>query len=57
MLIVKGKRIESIDHVSKSIQAVMHMGVMVWNAIRSCFGSGAWNNDAPWLNDEGWNNG
>ncbi len=29
---------------------------LVWQAIRSCFGSGFWLNDRPWLNTDGWKN-
>ncbi len=28
----------------------------VWGSASSCFGSGAWNNDLPWSNEEGWVN-
>lgn len=38
------------------VQAIYHGGVMIWQAIRSCFGSGFWVNTKPWLNDEGWKN-
>jgi hypothetical protein len=30
---------------------------LVWELIRSCFGSGSWINDRPWNNADGWNNG
>lgn len=46
-----------IHRLGKAIEVVYHMGSVVYRAIRSCFGSGGWVNDAPWLNDEGWNNG
>lgn len=29
---------------------------LVWEAINSCFGSGAWFNDKPWSNTDGWKN-
>lgn len=29
---------------------------LVWQAVRSCFGSGMWINNKPWLNNEGWRN-
>ena len=29
---------------------------LVWSAIRSCFGTGFWVNEKPWLNIEGWKN-
>ncbi len=31
--------------------------VLIWQAVRSCFGSGGWMNDKPWIDDEGWRNG
>lgn len=31
--------------------------VLIWQAVRSCFGSGGWINDKPWIDDEGWRNG
>lgn len=49
----------SLDDKGKkrfSIQTVYHAGVVVWQAIRSCFGSGFWVNKKPWLNNEGWKN-
>ena len=30
---------------------------IVWQAVRSCFGSGRWFNIKCWSNTEGWNNG
>ena len=40
----------------KVIQAVYKGIHLVWQGIRSCFGSGMWVNDKPWLNDEAWKN-
>lgn len=40
----------------KKTQAIYKGVFLVWQAIRSCFGSGIWINDKPWLNDEGWKN-
>lgn len=31
-------------------------GELVWSLANSCFGSGAWNNDLPWSNTDGWEN-
>lgn len=30
---------------------------LLWRNIRSCFGSGGWENNQPWDNNDGWNNG
>ena len=27
---------------------------LVWIAIRSCFGSGAWIGERPWIGDDAW---
>ena len=53
----QGKEIIAINHLGRTIIEVRHMGKTVWQFIRSCFGSGGWVNEAPYLNDEGWNNG
>lgn len=29
---------------------------LIWQGLRSCFGSGYWINNRPWLNDEVWKN-
>lgn len=29
---------------------------LIWQAINSCFGSGMWLNNKPWLNTDGWRN-
>lgn len=50
------KETEAINHSGTKFEAVYHMGKLVWEAIRSCFGSGYWKNDAPWLNNDGWKN-
>lgn len=38
------------------IQAIYRFGVVLWQAVRSCFGSGIWVNEKPWINDEAWRN-
>lgn len=51
-----GKEMSPIFHNDKAIQIVYHLSKVVWQAIRSCFGGGFWQNDKAWLNDEGWKN-
>lgn len=29
---------------------------LIWEAIRSCFGSGFWINNRPWINNSAWKN-
>ena len=53
-----------IDETGKSIQknigAIYQGTKLVWrtiyNAIKSCFGSGTWLGDKPWLGDDTWKN-
>lgn len=57
-MIFKGnKEIIEIYKGKKIIAAIYKGAKLVWQSVRSCFGSGAWDNDKPWDNDDGWNNG
>lgn len=46
--------------VIKNIGAIYQGSKLVWrtiyNAIKSCFGSGTWLGDKPWLGDNLWKN-
>ena len=46
--------------VQKNIGAIQKGTKLVWraiyNAIKSCFGSGTWLGDKPWLGDDLWKN-
>jgi hypothetical protein len=33
---------------------VAGVAMVVWEAIRSCFGKGYWLNERPWNNGDGW---
>ena len=50
------KGIVGISRLKVPVQAVYRFGVVVWQAVRSCFGSGIWVNEKPWINDEAWKN-
>ena len=54
MIFKNGKEISAVYIGQKAIQAVYHGAVLVWQAVRSCFGSGVWIEDKPWLDDEAW---
>ena len=56
MIYRNGKEVILIYYGKRAVSAVYAGVRLVWQAIRSCFGSGAWFNDKPWLNDEGWKN-
>lgn len=46
--------------IQKNIGAIYQGTRLVWrtvyNAIKSCFGSGTWLGDKPWLGDDQWKN-
>jgi hypothetical protein len=53
--------IEGVEtSVTKNIGAIYRGTALVWrtvyNAIKSCFGSGTWFGDKPWLGDDTWKN-
>lgn len=39
---------------SRIIGAVYKGSRLVWSGIHSCFGSGVWLDEKPWLNEERW---
>lgn len=56
-MIYKGKNaIGAIYYGRKIISAVYKGALLVWQSIRSCFGSGSWLNDKPFINEESWKN-
>lgn len=48
------------QQIQKKIGAIYKGTKLVWltvyDAIRSCFGSGTWYSDRPWLKDDNWKN-
>jgi len=54
MLFKGGRKITGIFAEGKVIKAVYYAGQLVWEAIRSCFGSGKWVDKYPWLDKELW---
>lgn len=56
MIQINGKDVSQIRVGNKIITAVYIGTKLVWQSIRSCFGSDFWINSSPWKNDEGWKN-
>lgn len=56
MLCVNGKYISSQSRNGKYIAIMYLNGHIIYQSVRSCFGSGAWINEKPWINEEGWKN-
>jgi hypothetical protein len=56
MIQTNRKEIVALYKAGKPLQAMYKGMYLVWEGIRSCFGSGFWVNDKPWVNDEAWRN-
>ncbi len=56
MIRINGQDLSSVRFGSHVVSAIYVGTKLVWQAIRSCFGSGYWINTSPWKNDEGWAN-
>ena len=54
MIIINGKEITAINLGKKAVNAVYKGSVLIWQAIRSCFGLGYWDDDKPWLDEDAW---
>ena len=54
-MIYKGLReIVGVAKGNRVVNAVYHGLVLVWSGIRSCFGSGRWVDERPWLDGDNW---
>ena len=51
---VNGKEITQIYTHNKVITAIYAGALLVWEAVKSCFGSGMWIPAKPWVRKEGW---
>lgn len=56
-MITRGnKEIAVIYHGKKVIAEIRRGAILVWQAVRSCFGKGYWVDDKPYENEDGWKN-
>ena len=56
MININGKELSARYYGRKVITAVYKGTILVWQAVRSCFGAGFWVNEKPWINEEGYRN-
>ncbi len=54
MIVRGGKELSARYYGRKVVGAVYYGARLVWEAIASCFGSGAWINERKWSDEEGW---
>lgn len=51
---LNGKEISQWSLGSKPIQFLALGAKMIWEAVRSCFSGGRWEDDKPWNDDDAW---
>lgn len=56
MLFKNKKEIIGIYRGKNAIIELYRGKVILWQISRSCFGSGYWINEKPWINTDGWKN-
>lgn len=56
-MINKGDKEIIAGYIGTKLLSYIYKGaLLIWQSVRSCFGSGYWVNEKPWLNDESWKN-
>lgn len=56
MIYKDGRKVSALYYLGKAVQKVYHFGLVVWQALRGCFGSGQWENAEAWENEDEWKN-
>jgi hypothetical protein len=56
MIKINRKEVSPLYKGGVTFQAAYKGLHLMWEGIRSCFGSGFWVNNKPWSNVEGWKN-
>lgn len=56
MIYKEGKEITALYYGRQAVALVYKGTRLVWQTIRSCFGSGGWINEFGWDNNDGWKN-
>lgn len=56
MIYYNGKEIYEIVKDSKQFIYLRKGLALLWEAVRSCFGTGIWKQEKKWINDDHWKN-
>lgn len=54
MIVHDNKETSAIYIGTRAIQMVYRGTRLIWQAIRSCFGKGYWEDELPWDDDDAW---
>jgi len=54
MKVLNGETVETQMINGEMVSEMWLNGELIWQAVRSCFGSGYWIDEKPWLDDEVW---
>lgn len=54
MIVIGGKPVKSFFLNGKYLSSMYKDGKLIWQAVRSCFGSGVWIGAKPWIGEEKW---
>lgn len=54
MIYKEGKQVSGIHWKGRIVSVVRKGTVVVWEAIKSCFGKGMWIGNKPWIGTDRW---
>ena len=54
MIKSNNKEIGSVEIGRKAVSKVMQGTHLIWQMVKSCFGSGVWKSENKWLNNDTW---
>ena len=56
MIRIGHREVTGVTVLKKAVAAVYWGAALIWQAVRSCFGTGTWRGDRPWLGSDKWKN-
>ena len=54
MIRLNNKEIGSVEIGRKAVSKIMQGTHIIWQMVKSCFGSGTWKSENKWLNNDTW---